>query len=91
VRRGLYVTRLWYVRVVHTLRTVITGMTREGTFLIEDGRLGAPIRDLRFTQSIVDALDGVRQVSAERRLELGEDGSAVLVPWLHLGGFSFTS
>lgn len=91
VRRGLYVTRFWYVRVVHPLRTVITGMTREGTFVIEDGRLGPPVRDLRFTQSIVAALDGVRAISAERRLELGEDGSAVLVPWLHLGSFSFTS
>jgi predicted Zn-dependent protease len=91
VRRGLYVTRFWYVRVVHPLRTTITGMTREGTFLIEDGRLGRPVRDLRFTQSIVEALSGVLGISAERRLELGEDGSAVLVPWLHLGSFSFTS
>jgi len=91
VHRGLYVTRLWYVRVVHPLRTVITGMTREGTFLIEHGHLGTPVRDLRFTQSIVGALNGVRQVSVERRLELGEDGSAVLVPWLHLGAFIFTS
>jgi len=70
---------------------VITGMTREGTFLIEDGRLGAPLRDLRFTESIVEALDRVLGVSAERRLQLGEDGSSVLVPWLHLGGFRFTS
>ena len=91
VRRGLYVTRLWYVRVVHPLRTVITGMTREGTFLIEDGRLGAPVRDLRFTQSIVGALSRVRGISDERRLELGEDGSAVLVPWVRLEGFRFTS
>jgi predicted Zn-dependent protease len=91
VRRGLYVTRFWYVRVVHPLRTIITGMTREGTFLIEDGRLGPPVRDLRFTQSIVEALDRVLGISAERRLQLGEDGSSVLVPWLHLGGFRFTS
>ena len=91
VRRGLYVTRFWYVRVVHPLRTVITGMTREGTFLIEDGRLTAPVRDLRFTESIVEALDRVLGISAERRLQLGEDGSSVLVPWLHLGGFRFTS
>ncbi len=91
VRRGLYVTRLWYVRVVHPLRTVITGMTREGTFLIEDGRLGAAVKDLRFTQSIVEALSRVRGISDERRLELGEDGSAVLVPWVRLQGFRFTS
>ncbi len=91
VRRGLYVTRFWYVRAVHPLRTVITGMTREGTFRIEDGRLGAAVRDLRFTQSIVEALNRVRGISDDRRLQLGEEGNAVLVPWVRLEGFRFTS
>jgi predicted Zn-dependent protease len=91
VGRGLYVTRLWYVRDVHPLRTIITGMTREGTFLIENGRLTRPVRDLRFTQSIVDALAGVRQLSSDRHLELGEDGTAVSAPWVHLGHFNFSS
>jgi len=91
VERGLYVTRFWYVRPVHALRTVITGMTREGTFLIEHGRLSRPVRDLRFTQSIVAALDDVRGISRERRLEATEESPAVLAPWLHLGSFSFTS
>ncbi|MBV8301110.1 MAG: TldD/PmbA family protein [Candidatus Dormibacteraeota bacterium] len=91
IRRGLYVNRLWYVRNVHPLRTIITGMTREGTFLIEDGSLGRAVRDLRFTQSIVDALSDVRGVSSERLVELGEDESGVSAPWLHLGSFMFTS
>ena len=91
VQHGLYVTRFWYVRDVHPLRTIITGMTREGTFLIENGRLSTPVRDLRFTQSIVEALDSVVQISSDRLLELGEDGSAVCSPWLHLSRFSFTS
>jgi PmbA protein len=91
VPRGLYVTRFWYVRDVHPLRTMITGMTREGTFLIEDGRLTRPVKDLRFTQSIVEALAGVLQVSRERRLELGEGASGVLAPWLRIGRFTFTS
>jgi len=91
VKRGLYITRFWYVRDVHPLRTVITGMTREGTFLIEDGRITRPVKDLRFTQSIVEALADVLQVSCERRLELGEGESGVLSPWLHIGRFSFTS
>ncbi|TMC50703.1 MAG: TldD/PmbA family protein [Chloroflexi bacterium] len=90
VRRGLYVTRFWYVRAVHELRTVITGMTREGTFRIVDGRLGAPVRDLRFTQSIVDALGGVAGISRERALEHGDNG-VVLAPALHLLRFAFTS
>ena len=91
VKRGIYVTRFWYVRDVHPLRTILTGMTREGTFLIEDGALVRPVRDLRFTQSIVEALDSVVQISNDRLLELGEDGSAVCSPWLHLSRFSFTS
>jgi len=91
VRRGLYVTRFWYVREVHPLRTVITGMTREGTFLVEDGRIGRPVRDLRFTQSIVDALADVRAISRERSLEVPDEGVASLVPWLHLGHFHFSS
>jgi predicted Zn-dependent protease len=89
--RGLFVTRLWYVRSVHPLRTIITGMTREGTFLIENGRLGRPVRDLRFTQSIVDALADVRGVGRERRLHRAETENALLVPHLHLGRFAFTS
>jgi PmbA protein len=91
VSRGLYITRFWYVRDVHPLRTVITGMTREGTFLIENGTITRPVKDLRFTQSIVEALANVVQVSRERRLELGEGESGVLSPWLHIGRFSFTS
>jgi predicted Zn-dependent protease len=89
--RGLYVTRLWYVRDVHPLRAVITGMTRDGTFLIENGRLGRPVRDLRFTQSIVDALSDVRGVGRERSIELDESERALLVPALALGSFTFTS
>jgi predicted Zn-dependent protease len=91
VSRGLYITRFWYVRDVHPLRTVITGMTREGTFLIESGSITRPVKDLRFTQSIVEALADVLQVSRERRLELGEGESGVLSPWLHIGRFGFTS
>jgi len=88
---GLYVTRLWYVRDVHPLQTVITGMTREGTFLIEGGRLGRPVRDLRFTQSVVEALADVRGVSRQRSIELDEGERALLVPAVALGHFTFTS
>jgi PmbA protein len=91
VARGLYITRFWYVRDVHPLRTVITGMTREGTFLIENGRITRPVKDLRFTQSIVGALADVAEVSRERRLELGEGESGVLAPWLHINRFTFSS
>ena len=88
--RGLLVTRLWYVRTVHPLQTIITGMTRDGTFLIEKGRVVRPVRDLRFTQSIVDALGDVRSIGAERLSARGYFGAS-LAPWLHLGHFIFSS
>jgi predicted Zn-dependent protease len=88
--RGLLITRFWYVRPVHPLATIITGMTRDGTFLIEKGRVVRPVRDLRFTQSIVAALSDVRSISAERLASRGYFG-ATMAPWLHLGHFTFSS
>jgi PmbA protein len=89
-RRGLLVTRFWYVRPVHPGRTIITGMTRDGTFLIENGAISRPVRDLRFTQSVVDALADVRAVGAERLSVRGYFGGT-LAPWLRLGSFTFSS
>jgi PmbA protein len=88
--RGLLITRFWYVRPVHPLRTIITGMTRDGTFLIENGRITRPVRDLRFTQSIVDAFADVRSIGRDRLASRGYFGAS-LAPWLHLGGFTFSS
>ena len=89
-KRGLLITRFWYVRPVQPLATIITGMTRDGTFMIEDGHLAGPVSDLRFTQGIVDALADVRAVSSERLAVRGYLG-AMLMPWLHLGSFTFSS
>jgi predicted Zn-dependent protease len=47
IERGIYVTRLWYVNAVREKETLLTGMTRDGTFLIEDGRISRPLRDVR--------------------------------------------
>lgn len=63
--RGLLVTRFHYTNVVESMATVLTGMTRDGTFLVEDGRIAGGVRNLRFTQSVVDALATVDAVSSE--------------------------
>lgn len=55
-RRGIYVTRFNYTNVVHPIKTIFTGMTRDGTYLIEDGRIVRPLRNLRFTDSILDGI-----------------------------------
>jgi predicted Zn-dependent protease len=94
VRRGLYVTRFWYTRWVHPLRTIVTGMTRDGTFLIEGGELAGPVRNLRFTQSYHEALDGLMAAEsalALQRLDLWDyDAGSTRVPAIHLSAFTFT-
>ena len=89
--RGLLVTRFHYTNVLHPLRTTLTGMTRDGTFLIEDGRVVAGVRNLRFTQSALEALESVRAVSSETRwsTELFAGGSRC--PALAIEDFAFTS
>jgi PmbA protein len=87
--RGLLVTRFHYTNVVHPKLAIITGMTRDGTFLIEGGRIVGPVRNLRYTQSYLDALAGVRAVSRERRTVRGMLGAAV-VPALRIDAWTFT-
>ncbi len=88
VSKGLLVTRFHYVRAVHSQKTVITGMTRDGTFLIRNGKVACAVKNLRFTQSVVSSLATVLEFSKERRL-LGID-RAVLTPAMLLEKFNFT-
>jgi predicted Zn-dependent protease len=67
IERGIYVTRLWYVNTVHPKHALLTGMTRDGTFLIEDGRIGRPLRDVRFTDSVLRLLDATEALGARPR------------------------
>jgi predicted Zn-dependent protease len=87
--RGLLVTRFHYTNPVHSKRVIITGMTRDGTFLVEGGRIVGPVRNLRFTMSYLDALANVEAVSRERRCVRGFLGGSV-VPSVRLASFSFT-
>jgi len=88
VKRGVYVTRFHYVNIEDPTRVTLTGMTRNGTFLIENGQLTSPVKDLRFTQPALEALDTTLGVSAQRQL-VGDEGAA-LVPYLLLERFTFT-
>ena len=89
-QRGLYVTRFFYTRLAHAKGCVMTGMTRDGTFMIENGRITHPVKDLRFTQSYVEALAGVEHIGSESKLVLNEVGFATRVPALKLREFNFT-
>jgi len=89
--RGLYVTRFHYTRVVEPTKVVITGMTRDGVFLVENGEIAYPVKNLRFTQSYLEALNHVEGIGREPRLLTGMDGMARdSVPALKLGKFTFT-
>ncbi len=87
--RGLLVSRFWYTRVVHPRDCVITGMTRDGLYLIEHGEVAYPVRNMRFTQGYVPALAGVESVGNEL-WTLGDELGAARVPALKLREFTFT-
>lgn len=90
-KRGVFVSRFWYTRTVHPLNVVATGMTRDGTFLIEDGKIVRPIASMRFTQGYVEALNNVDAVGRDPMLVLGDFGSGVRsVPALKIGKWNFT-
>jgi len=71
IERGLYITRFNYTRVVHPREMVVTGLTRDGTFWIENGQIAYPVQNLRFTQSYVEALQTVRAVGNAPQRERG--------------------
>ena len=96
VRRGIYVTRFHYTKVVEPMTAVITGMTRDGTFLIEEGEMKRPIKNLRFTESVLEALSRVTAISKDRRI--CSEGTVysrrfvtgTVVPAIKVEGFNFS-
>ena len=87
--RGLLVTRFHYTNPVHPKLAIVTGMTRDGTFLVEGGRIVGPVKNLRFTQSYLDALAGVEAVGSDRRCLRGFLGG-VVTPAVRIAAWTFT-
>jgi predicted Zn-dependent protease len=90
VERGVYVTRFHYVNVEEPASVLLTGMTRDGTFMIEDGHLTAPLKNQRFTQSVLEAFSDVRGLTTHREFSGSEFLGHAFVPGMALGGFAFT-
>ncbi|HEV7179739.1 MAG TPA: metallopeptidase TldD-related protein, partial [Candidatus Baltobacteraceae bacterium] len=88
-QRGLLITRFWYIRTVDQKQAIVTGMTRDGTFLIEHGRITTGVRNLRFNQSIVEAL--TRAVLSRDLHRTGSYSYSLVVPSAKIEGFRFTS
>jgi PmbA protein len=96
MERGIYITRLWYVNTVRPKETLLTGVTRDGTFLIEDGEVTRPVVDMRFTDSALGLLERTQSLSSSP--VLASDGefygrrfaSGVVCPALRAGSMRFT-
>jgi len=87
--RGVLVTRLWYIREVDPYEKIVTGMTRDGTFLIENGRLECGLRNLRFNQSLIAMLSNVEAMSLPLRA-CGEESFDMVAPAMKVRDFNFT-
>jgi PmbA protein len=90
IDRGIYVTRFHYTNSVHPVKTLFTGMTRDGTFLIEHGELTRPIKNLRFTQNILDVLRNVQALGSRRVQWADYDEMAITAPAIRSSTFNFT-
>lgn len=91
VKRGVLVTRLWYVRMVDPRTLIVTGLTRDGTFLIENGRVARPINNFRFNESPLAVLGNILGVGIAQRAVLAESGEVLSVPPLLVKDFTFSS
>jgi len=87
--RGLLVTRLWYIREVDPYEKILTGMTRDGTFLIEDGKVQRGVRNFRFNESLIHLLQNVEALGDPVRAS-GEESMDMVVPAMKVRDFNFT-
>ena len=87
--RGVLVTRLWYIREVDPYEKIVTGMTRDGTFLVEGGRIKQGVRNFRFNESLIHMLSNVEAMSVPLRA-CGEESFDMVVPAMKIRDFNFT-
>lgn len=87
--RGILVTRLWYIREVEPFEKMLTGMTRDGTFLVENGRVQGGVRNFRFNESLIHMLSNVETMSTPVRSS-GEESFDMVVPAMKVHEFNFT-
>lgn len=91
VDRGILVTQFHYTNMVEPTALTLTGMTRNGTFLVERGEVAGPVKNLRFTQSLVEALRHVTGIGGDARLASALFGGYTVVPSVRIENFHFTS
>jgi predicted Zn-dependent protease len=87
--RGILVTRVWYIRDVDPYEKVLTGMTRDGTFLVQDGKLAGGVRNFRFNQGVLEMLSNVERMGPAVRAA-GEESFEMVVPAMKVRNFHFS-
>jgi len=87
--RGVLITRLWYIREVDPYEKILTGMTRDGTFYVQDGKVRYGVRNFRFNQSLIQMLSNVETMSTPVRAS-GEESFDMVVPAMKVREFNFT-
>ncbi len=89
--KGILVTRLWYIRPVDPQTLLLTGLTRDGTFYIENGAIRFPVKNFRFNESPVIMLNNIDAIGKPERCVSGESTSHYLLPPLRVRDFTFSS
>ena len=84
--RGILVTRFWYIRFLDQRTVMLTGLTRDGTFLVENGKVTRPLRNFRWNDSPLLALNRIEAIGRAERVEAGR-----VLPSLKIRDFNFTS
>jgi predicted Zn-dependent protease len=90
-KRGVLVTRTWYIRLVDPQTMLLTGLTRDGTFYIEDGEVKYPIKNFRFNESPVIMLNNIEELGIPQRISPDEAPVLMKMPAMKLRDFTFTS
>jgi predicted Zn-dependent protease len=90
-QKGILVTRTWYIRMVDPQTVLLTGLTRDGTFYIEDGKIKYPVKNFRFNESPIIMLNNIDELGKPVRVVGDESPVAMMIPPMRLRDFTFTS
>jgi predicted Zn-dependent protease len=90
-KKGILVTKLWYIRTVDPQTLLLTGLTRDGTFLIEDGKIKYPIKNFRFNESPIIMLNNLETLGKPERVVSTESNQSYMVPPMKIREFTFSS
>jgi len=90
-QKGILVTRTWYIRMVDPQTVLLTGLTRDGTFYIENGEIKYPLKNFRFNESPVIMLNNIDELGKPVRVKGDEGDTIMMLPPMRLRDFTFTS